>query len=131
MTHASDTLLVKPLPRTRRQYGVWIRRAVLLATLVVLVDAVFGDRGLAETWRARRIYAGAAAELADLQKANAGLREQTRRLTEDPAAIEDVARKELGLIRPGEVLFVVKPSRSPLPLSPAPAPTGPSVRSPW
>jgi cell division protein FtsB len=131
MTHASDTLLVKPLPRTRRRYGVWIRRAVLLATLVVLVDAVFGDRGLAETRRARRIYAEAAAELSDLQEANAGLREQTRRLTEDPAAIEDVARKELGLIRPGEVLFVVKPSRSLLPLSPAPVPAGPSARSPW
>lgn len=131
MTHASDTMLVKPLHRTRRQYGAWVRRAVLLATLVVLVDAVFGDRGLAETWRARRIHAEAAAELSELQKANAGLREQTRRLTEDPAAIEDVARKELGLIRPGEVLFVVTPSRPTRPLSPAPVPAGPSVRSPW
>jgi cell division protein FtsB len=131
MTHASHTLLVKPLPRSRRPYGVWFRRAVLLATLVVLVEAVFGDRGLAETWRARRIYAEAAADLSELQKANAGLREQTRRLTEDPAAIEDVARKELGLIRPDEVLFVVKPSRSQLPPSPAPVPAGPSVRSPW
>jgi cell division protein FtsB len=111
MTHASDTMLVKPLPRSRREYGVWVRRAVLLATLVVLVDAVFGERGLAETWRARRIYAEALAVLAELQTDPAGLREQTRRLTEDPAAIEDVAREELGLIRPGEVLFVVRPVR--------------------
>ena len=43
------------------------------------------------------------------QKAeNARLREEVRRLTEDPAAIEEVARRELGLIRPGEKLFIIK-----------------------
>jgi cell division protein FtsB len=111
MTHASDTLLVKPLPPPRRQDGAWLRRALILATLVLLVDAVFGERGLAETLRARHSYAEATAALGELQKTNAGLREQNRRLTEDPEAIEDVARKELGLIRPGEVLFVVTPVR--------------------
>ena len=40
---------------------------------------------------------------------NAGLREQIRRLKSDPATIEAVARQELGLIRPTEVLFLVKP----------------------
>jgi cell division protein FtsB len=31
-----------------------------------------------------------------------------RRLNDDPSAIESLARKELGLLRPGEVLFIVK-----------------------
>ena len=31
-----------------------------------------------------------------------------RRLREDPSAIEEQARRELGLIKPGEVLFIVK-----------------------
>ncbi|MGH9219038.1 MAG: FtsB family cell division protein, partial [Vicinamibacterales bacterium] len=39
---------------------------------------------------------------------NAQLREAARRLREDPAAIEEAARRELGLIKPGEVLFIVK-----------------------
>jgi len=39
---------------------------------------------------------------------NAALREMARRLREEPAAIEEQARKELGLIKPGEVLFIVK-----------------------
>ena len=39
---------------------------------------------------------------------NAELREMARRLREDPAAIEEQARRELGLIKPGEVLFIVK-----------------------
>ena len=35
-------------------------------------------------------------------------REEARRLREDPSAIEDLARRELGLIKPGEKLFIVK-----------------------
>ena len=33
---------------------------------------------------------------------------KSSRLTEDPAAIEEVARRELGLIRPGEKVFIIK-----------------------
>ena len=36
------------------------------------------------------------------------LREDVHRLASDPAAIEAVARQELGLARPGEILVVVK-----------------------
>ena len=58
-----------------------------------------------------------AASIASLRQDNARLREQARRLREDPRAIEDIARRELGLIRPGELLFIVKdvPSPSPAP----------------
>lgn len=80
----------------------------MLATLLVLIDAVFGDRGFEASVRARRDYDAARAALVGVQQANAGLREQARRLSGDAAAIENVARKELGLIRPGEVLFFVK-----------------------
>jgi cell division protein FtsB len=46
-----------------------------------------------------------------LKRENAGLREEARRLAEDPAAIESIAREEMGLIRPGEVLFMLTPVR--------------------
>ena len=36
------------------------------------------------------------------------LRALARRLREDPAMIEDLARRELGLIRPGEKLFIIR-----------------------
>ena len=36
------------------------------------------------------------------------LREEARRLHEDPAAIEEIARRELGLMSPGEKLFIIK-----------------------
>jgi cell division protein FtsB len=43
-----------------------------------------------------------------MQSENDRLRDQIRRLTSDPETIESVAREELGLIRPGELVFVVK-----------------------
>jgi cell division protein FtsB len=39
---------------------------------------------------------------------NARLREEARRLREDPDAIEEIARRELGLIRRGEKVFIIK-----------------------
>ena len=109
MADASD-LHTTPLPRRRRD-NPWLRRAVLVATMIVLVNALFGDRGIEETRKARQAYADTYASLVQLRRTNAGLREQARRLVEDAATIEDVAREELGLMRDGEVMFVLKPTR--------------------
>jgi len=55
-----------------------------------------------------------------MRRENAQLREQARRLREeDPGAIEAAARKQLGMIKPGEMLFIVKDTDKP---TPAPAP---------
>jgi cell division protein FtsB len=58
--------------------------------------------------RVRRQYTALAAALTKDRAVNARLAEQARRLREDPAAIEEVARRELGLIKPGEKLFIIK-----------------------
>jgi cell division protein FtsB len=104
---------VRPVGRlpSRRRDNPWVRRAVVFATCVLLADAIVGDRGLAQTLRARHDYAQAAAALASLRQENARLRERARRLQDDPAAIEAAARETLGLIRPGEILVVVKDLR--------------------
>jgi cell division protein FtsB len=83
-------------------------------TAVLLMDALIGDRGLMERLRAGWQYREAEAALERLRLENARLREEARRLKEDPGAIESLARKDLGLLRPGEVLFIIrdiKPSR--------------------
>jgi cell division protein FtsB len=97
-----------PMPRRRRSQTHWLRRAVIFVSCALLLDAVFGDRGLAELFRARQDYQRATDALARLKRENAGLREQARRLQQDPATIETVARQDLGLIRPGEILVRVK-----------------------
>ena len=85
-----------------------LRWALALVAVVLMIDALFGDRGLIETMRAGREYAELAASLDQVKSENTRLREEARRLREDPEAIEEEARRDLGLVRPGEVLFIVK-----------------------
>jgi cell division protein FtsB len=101
----------------RRQASLWLRRALVFAICALLLDALFGDRGLAETRRARTAYAAAVGDLQRMKKENAGLREQIRRLRHDPVTIEALARKELGFIRPGEILVVVRDAKQPGPVA--------------
>jgi len=81
---------------------------MLFVASVLLVNGLFGERGLTETLRARRTYAAAQGELDRLRQRNAALRHQARRLSEDPSAIEWVARENLGLVRPGEILITIR-----------------------
>jgi cell division protein FtsB len=88
------------------------RRMVYLLLLVVagaiLVDGLVGERGLVAMLRARQEYESLSAAIGRQRAENARLREEARRLKDDPAAIEEVARRELGLIKPGERVFIVK-----------------------
>jgi cell division protein FtsB len=125
------SLLVEPRIESRRPAGTeplrrkrvvpaspsgFRRRAVHLllvfVTLVLVVDALIGEKGLMQSMRARQEYLENAAALATLRRDNAKLRDEKRRLTEDPATIESVARERLGLIRPGEVVFILKDAKN-------------------
>ena len=81
---------------------------LIFVTLVLVVDALVGEKGLMQSMNAQRQYRELASSLERLRHDNALLRDQVRRLNEDPATIETLAREELGLIRPGEVLFILK-----------------------
>ena len=86
---------------------------VVFIACVLIVDALAGEKGLLETMRARRQYSQLASAIDGLRQENARLREEARRLREDPRTVEAIARQELGLIRPGEVLFIIKDVSSP------------------
>jgi len=90
--------------RTRRI----VQLLLLFVGVLIVVDALVGDQGLLVMLRARRQHDELAAAIASQRAENARLREEARRLTEDPAAIEEVARRELGLIRRGEKVFIIK-----------------------
>ena len=94
---------------TRRRAGnPWTRRLLIFIGCAILLDSLVGDRGLAATLRAQQEYAHAIAELQALRNQNATLRAEMHRLVEDPSAIEAVARQDLGLIGPGEILVILK-----------------------
>ena len=98
-------------PHPRRGRGGF-RALVILFSLgvsFVVIDAFAGHRGLAALMRTRQEHDRLAAEVGASKRENDRLREQIRRLRDgDPAAIEEIARRELGLIRPGERLFIIR-----------------------
>jgi cell division protein FtsB len=94
--------------------------SLLLVVVIIVLDALAGDRGLLAMLRVRRQYTALAATLAKDRAVNARLAEQARRLLDDPNAVEEVARRELGLIRPGEKVFIIKDVPAPAPTSGSP-----------
>jgi len=105
----------KPTPRRRspalkrpaRNRRI-VRVLLALVAMVIIVDGLVGDRGLLAMLRARHEYDDLAASITRQRAENARLRDRARRLREDPTAIEEIARRELGLIKPGERVFIVK-----------------------
>jgi len=96
------------LGATRRVGRRALRYLVVLVCAVVLVDALAGDKGLLAMLKARREYRALEQALAQAKDENVRLRDEARRLRDDPTAVEDLARRDLGLIRPGEKLFVIR-----------------------
>jgi cell division protein FtsB len=97
-------------PRFRRGFSrrLWAK-LLLLATLILVVDALIGDKGLLERFREHQRLSSVSSSLEALRQENAALREQARRLREeDPGTIESAARRQLGMMKPGEVLFILK-----------------------
>lgn len=104
---------VQPAPAVTPRRRRLLNRLLMFATVVVLVDALVGDKGVVERMRARRQYQQEAAALEVLKGENAALRERIHLLRDDPKTIESIAREELGLIRPGELLFILRDAQKP------------------
>jgi cell division protein FtsB len=101
-------IALPPIPRRGERRRKRIDLALAFVAVIVLVNAIVGDRGLLETWRARREFSSLVAGISAMRGENRALRDEARRLREDPATIESLARHDLGLIRPGEILILVK-----------------------
>ena len=104
-------VLPKPAgsPTSLRRRGV--QYLIVFATAVLLVDALIGDRGVLERMRARKEHQQLSASLEGLKRENGQLRRMMYSLRDDPSAIESLAREELGLIKPGEVLFIIREAK--------------------
>ncbi len=81
---------------------------ILLIVAVLLVgNAIAGENGFLTMRETRRQYDDLARSVDALRDENARLREEIRRLKEDDTAVEEIARRELGLARPGEKVFII------------------------
>jgi cell division protein FtsB len=94
------------LPGRRRPVTMFV---LLFFALALVLDGIAGERGWIANRRDRRQLELAAQELAAKKRENADLRDLRDRLQkQDPATIEEIARREFGLIRPGEKVFTIR-----------------------
>ncbi|MBZ5528751.1 MAG: septum formation initiator family protein [Acidobacteriia bacterium] len=81
------------------------RTLLMLAALFLLMDDVFGAHGFVAMRRMEKEISLARKEIDRLNTENRDLAEQVKSLRSDPQLIEKIARDELGLVRPGEVII--------------------------
>jgi len=84
-----------------------LKVGLAFVTSVLLLNALAGSRGLPAVLQAKRDLARQQQDLERLKSDNAQLRQQILRLRDDPAAIEDAARRDLFYISPGEKVFII------------------------
>lgn len=85
-----------------RQYG---RGLLGLLVLVMIVHDVFGTHGFLAMRRTQSEIKKVKADLDQLNKENEALEQEVRDLKSDPRLIEKIARDDLGLARPGEIII--------------------------
>jgi cell division protein FtsB len=84
-----------------------LRPALLLITLVLVADALVGENGWFEHQREQARLAEVVKKRDEAQRLNAALTQRRDRLTaKDPALIEDLARRNLGMLKSGEYVFI-------------------------
>jgi cell division protein FtsB len=103
----------EPVARARRRSALTI---VLLAfALSLVIDGIAGEQGWIANRRNSRQLELAAQDLAQKRRENALLQDLATRLKDqDPATIEEIARREYGYIRPGEKVFIVRDVAKPV-----------------
>ena len=102
----------------------WI---LAIALGLLLLQDVFGSHGLVAMRHAQQQAAATQKEIKQLNEENRQMQDRVQSLKSDPAAIERIAREEMGLARPGEYIFKI-PSKSDDPAGSSPQTTVPSQK---
>lgn len=84
---------------------IWL----LLIILVMLGYAIFGSRGVLRILQAERQQQQLEGQLATLQGEQQQLRDEIERLRTDKDYWEQLARKKLGMVREGELIYHLPP----------------------
>ena len=112
--------MFRPPDRDRPSLFRHLRFAVIFL-LALIVASVMGNRSLLRIYQMYRDRAALEREIDQLTVTNAALAEEVRTLRTDPARVEAIAREELGLVKPGELVYEFRPAT---PSSPPPPPGG-------
>jgi cell division protein FtsB len=95
--------------RKRQKRAQWrrlgLRYGLGVLSLFVFMNGLFGQNGYLAMRRARADAEKLRQEIHQLNEENQNLSGEVRALKTDPAAVEKVAREDMGLARPGELVF--------------------------
>ena len=116
----------KAAPPRRQRWG-WVLAVVLLGALALTVSGILPFRQLVS--QQRQIERNQE-QLAALERENDVLSEDIEMLGTD-AEIERIAREQYGLVRPGEVAYVVVTPRETPTIATSPDPVVRSDERPW
>ena len=84
-----------------------MRRILGFALFALLVHDVFGPHGFIAMRRTQKEIDQIREQIGKVNDENKSLTEQVNSLKSDPRSIERIAREEMGLARPGEMIFKI------------------------
>jgi cell division protein FtsB len=88
-------------------------RILAFALLALMVHDIFGAHGFVAMRRTQKEIDQIREQIGRLNQENKSLATQINSLKSDPNAIERIAREEMGLARPGEMIFKLPDSAKP------------------
>jgi len=92
-----------------RDFGGFFRRhmreILVVALLLLAVHDVFGEHGFLAMWRTQKQLTQLRGDIDRLNKENTQMTNQVTALKTDPETIERIAREQMGLAKPGELIF--------------------------
>lgn len=109
---ANGAAIIEKLPLEDRVNQFFRRNWTALlgsALALLLLQDIFGTHGLIAMRKSQKEAKQVQQEITRLDQENQKLEEHVRALKSDPAAIERIAREEMGLARPGEYIFKLPP----------------------
>lgn len=81
-----------------------------LAVVLFTLAAFFGEHGIVRELQHRREKLALEQELRRVETQNAVLRKEIEALRNDGKYIETIARRELGMVKPDEIIYQFPPS---------------------
>ena len=86
------------------------------AAFVLMVNALVGENGYLATLQARSERDKLLDQIARMRIKNQQMRDEIHEIRTNPKALEEAARRELNMMKPGETMIILKdanPARTP------------------
>jgi cell division protein FtsB len=78
---------------------------ILISLLIFGILIFFGEKGIFHLFRLQKELARVKEKNFKLEEENQTLKEEVKRLKSDKRYIEEIARKELGMVKEGEIIY--------------------------